>query len=83
MSRSRRTLQRVLGGAADAGIRFADLYQLLERLGFTARTRGSHVMFTHPDVPDLINLQSMAGMAKPYQVRQVRDTLMQHHMTTL
>ena len=35
-----------------------------------ARTRGSHHIFTHPDVPELVNLQELGGKAKPYQIRQ-------------
>jgi hypothetical protein len=26
---------------------------------------------THPDIPELVNLQSVRGQAKPYQVRQL------------
>jgi len=35
------------------------------------RILGSHHIFAHPDVPNLVNLQDVAGTAKPYQVRQV------------
>lgn len=35
------------------------------------RTSGSHHIFSHPDVPELLNLQEVAGEAKPYQVRQL------------
>ena len=42
-----KTLARLLSGAADAAIRFDDLCQLLESLGFEKRVRGSH----HP-VPE-------------------------------
>ncbi|MDZ4278940.1 MAG: type II toxin-antitoxin system HicA family toxin [Dehalococcoidia bacterium] len=36
-----------------------------------ARVRGSHHIFTHPDVPELVNLQEVQGEAKPYQLRQL------------
>jgi hypothetical protein len=36
-----------------------------------ARTRGSHHIFVHDAFPELLNLQSVAGQAKPYQVRQL------------
>jgi hypothetical protein len=32
---------------------------------------GSHHIFTCPEVPELLNLQEVRGMAKPYQVRQL------------
>ncbi len=45
---------------------------LLEALGFTLkRVRGSHHIFGHSRVPELVNLQSVDGQAKPYQIRQV------------
>ena len=34
------------------------------------RTSGSHHIFVHHDVPELLNLQDVRGQAKPYQVRQ-------------
>ena len=37
-----KVLQRVLSGRADANIRFDDLRNLLTRLGFEERSRGSH-----------------------------------------
>ena len=41
------------------------------RLGFEfARVSGSHHIFTHPDISELLNLQEVRGEAKPYQIRQ-------------
>jgi hypothetical protein len=40
-----KTLGRVLSGTADAAIRFDDVCQLLESLGFEKRVRGSHHLF--------------------------------------
>ena len=53
-------------------VAFGDLRSLAEGLGFELRrVNGSHHVFAHPDVPELINLQSVRGQAKPYQVRQL------------
>jgi hypothetical protein len=53
-------------------VRFADLLNLLDGLGFELqRTSGSHRIFKHPRVPTLINLQEFRGDAKAYQVRQL------------
>ena len=50
----------------------ADLLSLVEDLDFERRrVSGSHHIFAHPDVPELINLQDVQGQAKPYQVRQL------------
>ena len=67
---------RLLSGAADAAIRFDDLCQLLESLGFERRVRGSHHLFRKSGVEERINLQRAGGNAKPYQVKQVRAALL-------
>jgi hypothetical protein len=35
------------------------------------RVSGSHHIFGHPDFPEMLNLQSIKGKAKPYQIRQL------------
>ena len=45
---------------------------LLEGFGFRLeRVSGSHHIYVHQDIPELINLQSAGGQAKPYQIRQL------------
>jgi hypothetical protein len=50
---------------------------MLSHLGFNQRQgASSHVIFSHPGVPEIINLQpASGGKAKSYQVKQVRDIL--------
>lgn len=44
---------------------------LVESFGFRlSRTHGSHYIFVHDSIPELVNLQNVKGQAKPYQVRQ-------------
>ena len=65
----RKTLQKILGGSRN--VRFQDLTRLVAAFGFRpARTSGSHHIFSHAHIPELINLQDASGQAKPYQVRQ-------------
>ena len=71
-----KTLQRVLSGTADAAVRFDDLCQLLESLGFEERIRASHHMFRRLGVEEKINLQREGSQAKPYQVKQVRAIIL-------
>ena len=69
---SRRRLLRRLSQGAQSNVRFEDLVDLAEGFGFKlSRVKGSHHIFTHPAIPGLINLQEVAGQAKPYQVRQL------------
>lgn len=76
MSRRQKTLAKVLGGHADANIRFQDICALLLALGFVERVRGSHHVFTHPALAELVNLQKVGGLAKRYQVRHLRRILL-------
>jgi predicted RNA binding protein YcfA (HicA-like mRNA interferase family) len=71
-----KTLRRLLSGAADAAIRFDDLCQLLERLGFEKRIRGSHHLFRKSGVEEKLNLQRAGAHAKPYQVKQIRAAIL-------
>jgi predicted RNA binding protein YcfA (HicA-like mRNA interferase family) len=64
--------RKLLARLARGEVAFADLCSLAEVLGFElCRVSGSHYIFIHPDIPQLINLQSVGGQAKPYQVRQL------------
>ncbi len=50
---------------------FADMVSLVKGFSFILkRTRGSHHIFAHPHIPELINFQEVAGEAKPCQIRQ-------------
>ncbi|HSW44064.1 MAG TPA: type II toxin-antitoxin system HicA family toxin [Phycisphaerae bacterium] len=73
MAQPRKTLDRLLRGQSDADIRFSDLRRLLLAVGFEERIRGGHYIYSHEKVVEIINLPSKGGMAKPYQVKQVRQ----------
>jgi predicted RNA binding protein YcfA (HicA-like mRNA interferase family) len=69
MSKKRKLLDKVLSGSRN--IQFHELVTLVEAFGFSlSRINGSHHIFTHPDIHDLLNLQNRKGKAVPYQVRQ-------------
>ena len=77
----RKALEKILGGSRN--IRFADMQGLVEAFGFApAPVSGSHHIFTHPDVAELVNLQEAGGEAKPYQIRQFLK-LVEEYNTTL
>jgi virulence-associated protein VapD len=65
-------LEQILKGRADKNVAFDDLRNLLLRLGFEERTRGSHHIFRRAGVEEKINLQRDDNKAKPYQARQVK-----------
>lgn len=80
MSKPEKLLSQVVSGRADANIGFADLCQLLRRLGFTERVRGSHHIYNREGVEERINLQKSGSKAKPYQVRQVRAVILKYRL---
>jgi hypothetical protein len=78
-----RLRQRILGGRADANIRFDDLRTLLRRMGFTERIRGSHHIFVKDGVVERLNLQRDGSHAQPYQVRQVRRVILKYQLEVI
>ena len=75
-----KTLERARAGSKN--LRFDDVTRLVERFGFTlARVRGSHHIFTHPSIPELVNLQSVKGKCKPYQLKQVLDLVDRYNLS--
>ena len=70
--------EKILAGGADANIDFSTLCQLLVRLGFDERIKGSHHIFTRDGIMEIINLQPKGGKAKTYQVKQVRNILVNY-----
>jgi predicted RNA binding protein YcfA (HicA-like mRNA interferase family) len=68
---NRRRLLRELASGSLRNVAFSDLRNLIEGFGFRlGRVTGSHHIFVHPDIPELVNLQEVKGEAKPYQIRQ-------------
>jgi len=73
-----KTLEKILSGRSDAGIRFSDLVRLLARFGFAERVRGDHHIFTREGVEEILNLQPRGSAAKPYQVKQIRLVILRY-----
>jgi len=76
----KKLLFQILRGVSDANILFADVRNLLLRLGFQERIRGSHHNFRMEGIEEKINLQRDNGKAKAYQVRQVRAVILKYKM---
>ena len=52
-------------------ISFQDIVSLVEAYGFKLKkVNGSHHIFAHDNLNELVNLQNVSGKAKPYQIRQ-------------
>jgi predicted RNA binding protein YcfA (HicA-like mRNA interferase family) len=44
------------------------------------RVKGSHHIFVHASVLELVNLQEVGGKAKPYQVRQFLKLIEEYNL---
>ena len=71
---------KILSGQSDGNIEFDDLVAYLRRCGFEHRTKGSHNLFTKKGIDAMVNLQADGSKAKRYQVRQIRDILVNYQI---
>ena len=77
--RKRKLLQRIL--TSPQNVAFGDMVGLVEAFGFRlSRVNGSHHIFAHEDVRQLVNLQNVNGQVKPYQVRQFLKLVEQYNL---
>ena len=68
--RRRRLLQKLLSGSKN--IHFTEAVACAEGFGFRlSRIHGSHHIYIHANVPELLNLQNVNGQAKPYQIKEL------------
>jgi len=79
MGKKQKVLQRLLSGSKN--LSFADVVSCAEAFGYRLdRVNGSHHIFVHNQVPELLNLQNAKGKAKPYQVKQLLQTIETHNL---
>ncbi len=80
MSKIEKILMLLLSGRSDTNFDFSELVNLLDRLGFTLRIKGSHHIFYRDDIEEIINLQPDKNKAKAYQVKQVRNLILKYNL---
>ena len=79
MKDKKKLLQKIISGSRN--VRFREAVRLAEAFGFKLdRVSGSHHIFVHPGIPELLNLQNVAGKAKPYQVKQLIKIVEKHNL---
>lgn len=68
---NRKKLLKRLSEGALKNVAFSDMMNLVKGFGFVQdRVSGSHHIFVHSEVSEMLNLQDVQGEAKPYQIRQ-------------
>jgi len=79
MTKKQKLIQKLLSSSKN--IRFSEAQTAIEAFGFQlTRISGSHHIYTHPDVPELINLQNVGGKAKPYQIKQFLEIVERYNL---
>jgi len=80
MVKKEKLYQRVKN--SQSNVRFKDFCTLIEAFGFVlARTRGSHHIYQHPDLPEIMNIQPKKDrLAKAYQVKQFLKLVAEHNL---
>jgi predicted RNA binding protein YcfA (HicA-like mRNA interferase family) len=80
MGKKEKLLKKLLSDSKS--IRFDEMVTLAGAFGFQlSRVRGSHHIFEHPKIPEIINLQNVSGQAKSYQIRQFLAIVEKHNLT--
>lgn len=71
--------KKMLSGSKN--IRFTEAQSCAAAFGFRpGRINGSHHIYEHPDIPEIVNLQNIKGKAKPYQIRQLLKLIEKHNL---
>ncbi len=72
-------LQRLL--ISQKNVKFNDAVSCAEAFGFRLdRINGSHHIFVHDKISELVNLQNVKGKAKSYQVKQLLQLVEKYNL---
>ena len=75
----KKLLNKILNN--NRNIRFADMLKLVTAYGFELkRINGSHHIYIHPNIKELINLQEVDDKVKPYQIKQFLTLVEQYNL---
>ncbi|MGR3177120.1 MAG: type II toxin-antitoxin system HicA family toxin [Candidatus Anammoxibacter sp.] len=75
----KKLLAKLLSGSKNIG--FPEVTTCAESFGFRLdRVNGSHHIYLHQDVPELLNLQNVKGKGKPYQIKQLLQIIEKYNL---
>ncbi len=80
MSQFQKFLYKIIQGSSDHNIDFKELINFLLHLGFKEKIKGSHHIFRMEGIEEIINLQPENSKAKAYQVRQIRNIIINYKL---
>ena len=71
----------VMSGRSDYNIKYSDLQNLIVDLGFEfKRQRGSHTIYYHAVINEMMNIQKDGSKAKGYEVKQLRNIITKYNL---
>ncbi|MBK8448492.1 MAG: type II toxin-antitoxin system HicA family toxin [Saprospiraceae bacterium] len=80
MGKASKLLEKILNGKSDHNIKFNELCNLLTKLGFEVRIKGSHYIYYKESIQEIINIQEIVGHSKTYQVKQIREIIINYKL---
>ena len=80
MGKYEKLIYKILSGRQDATVNFSEVVAMLQALGFSLRTKGSHHIFYREGIEEIINIQPDGSKAKSYQVKQVRELIVKYRL---
>jgi predicted RNA binding protein YcfA (HicA-like mRNA interferase family) len=80
MTKISKLVEKIIMGHSDHNIKFNELCNLLTKLGFELRIKGSHYIFYRQDIQEIINIQEKNGYSKAYQVKQIRELIINYKL---
>lgn len=80
MGKFEKLIAKLLRGKSDNNFDFDEIRHLLLKLGFTERIKASHHIYTRDGMDEIINLQPKQGKAKAYQIKQIRNLIVQYKL---
>ena len=80
MSKHSKLILQILSGTRDKNIKFNVLCSVLKKLVFKERIRGDHYIYSKDGIAEIINIQPQGSMAKPYQVKQIRNIILKYKL---
>jgi hypothetical protein len=78
MARTNKLLDQILRGGADGKHPFFRYGAPSQ--AFRERVKGSHHIFFRDGVAEILSLQPHSGRCKPYQVKQVRNVIINYRL---
>jgi len=81
MGKYEKLLEKILFGMSDNNVDFNELLNLLLKMGFEQRIKGSHHIFYKEGIEEIINIQPNNNKAKPYQVKQILTIIINYQLT--